>query len=171
MDNSKDDGFDRPIQCFQELIFLIVLNSRYCNTSGWGRELNLTENEKALNEKAPKMKAHLLALRLLSALLLYRASAFAPPRVPGRTQHVPHGHGPVPSTKRWGLAQRVGALHKMPSTDSPGLLPTFWQGVQPADREGLLHNLTGCTLSDATLPKGSPRAFSRLLHQLKTTIV
>lgn len=43
MDNSGDDGFDRSIQCFQELIELSVLSSGYCNMLGWERELNHTE--------------------------------------------------------------------------------------------------------------------------------
>lgn len=71
MDNYRDDGFDRSSQCFQEIIKLIALNSRHCNTFCWRRELNHTENGKVLHEKALKMKGHLLALRLRPTPLTY----------------------------------------------------------------------------------------------------
>lgn len=71
MDNYRDDGFDRSSQCFQEIIQLIALNSRHCNTFCWRRELNHTENGKVLREKALKMKGHLLALRLRPTPLTY----------------------------------------------------------------------------------------------------
>lgn len=62
MDNYRDDGFDRPSQCFQEIIQLIALNSKHCKIFCQRRELNPIENGKVLQEKVLKVKGHLLAL-------------------------------------------------------------------------------------------------------------
>lgn len=56
MDDYRDDGFDRSRQCVQEIILLIALNSRHCNTFCRRRELNGTESGKVLHEKVLKMK-------------------------------------------------------------------------------------------------------------------
>lgn len=64
MDYYRDDGFDRSSQCIQEILQLIALNSRHCNTFRWRRELNGTENGKVLHEKVLKKKDCWLALSL-----------------------------------------------------------------------------------------------------------
>lgn len=63
MDDYRDDRFDRSSQCVQEIIQLIALNSRHCNTF-WRRELNGTAHGKILHKKVLKMKDLLLALHL-----------------------------------------------------------------------------------------------------------
>lgn len=130
MDNNRDDGFDRSSQCFQELIQLIGLNSRYCNTLGWGRELNHTENEKVSNEKVLKMKAHLLAPRLLSTPL-------------PSTQIAPVSRDSL------ALQARVSVRSASPRMHSPGAPTVAYTEKEPACQPHCYAGETGWSFNDS----------------------